>query len=86
MTDQTRCAAAHAEDPTPCEGPHDAVRIVDQLGAETLACVHHGARLYASLDRPRVYPMPGHDQAALEVYTRAQGIEPFEWMRNRADQ
>ena len=76
-----RCPAAHPEDPSPCEGPHDAVRIVDQHSTEVLACIHHGARLYASLERARVYPTPGNDGAAIEVYRRAQTIQPFEWMK-----
>ena len=80
-TSFTRCPAAHPEDPSPCEGPHDAVRVLDQQGAEALGCVHHAARLYASLERPRVYPTPGNDGAALDVYRRAQTIEPFEWMK-----
>lgn len=57
------------------------VRVVDRSGAELLACVHHGARLYASVDDPRVYPLPGHDGEALEVYYRAQRLEPFPWLR-----
>lgn len=81
-TPEQRCGAAHAKDPTPCEGDPAAVRVVDREGAETLACVHHGARLYASIDQPRVYPMPGHDGAALTVYNRAASIEPFAWMRS----
>lgn len=81
-----RCAAAHTEDPTPCEGPHDVVTVIDQHGTETLGCVHHGARLYASLVRPRVYPTPGNDGAAIEVYNRAQTTRPFPWIEeNRND-
>ncbi|MFD5319341.1 hypothetical protein [Streptomyces sp. NPDC127098] len=55
------------------------VRIVDQHGTSVLACVHHGARLYASLTGPRVYPTPGNDGAAIEVYNRAQTLPPFCW-------
>lgn len=76
-----RCPAAHPEDLSPCEGPQDAVTVVDRQGAEALGCVHHAARLYASLDRPRVYPSEGHLGAAVEVYRRAQQLKPFGWMR-----
>ena len=74
-----RCAAAHSEDPTGCEGPMAAVRILDALDSEVTGCVHHGARMYASLLWPWVYSMPGHDGAALEVYRRAQFTPPFAW-------
>jgi hypothetical protein len=77
-----RCPATHAEDPTPCEGGQ-VVRVVDQQGTSVSGCVHHGARLYASLIRPHVYPLPGHDGAALEVYKRAQDLPPFPWMDRR---
>lgn len=77
-----RCPAAHDEDPTPCEGPV-VVRVVDQLGTETTGCVHHAARLYASLDRPRVYPLPGHDGKAIEVYNRGHETLPFAWQAER---
>lgn len=80
MSAPDRCVAAHIEDPTPCEGPREAVRVADRIGGSVLACVHHGARLYASLDGARVYPQPGHDGAAIEVYYRAQRLRPFPWM------
>lgn len=79
MPGASRCPAAHVEDPTGCEGPQDAVRILDMAGTETLACVHHGARLYASLVRPRVYPA-AVTSAALAVYTRAHTTPPFAWV------
>lgn len=85
MSAAARCAAAHDADPTPCEGPQDAVRIVDRYGSEVLACVHHGARMYASLIGPRVYPMPGHDGAAIEAYQRAQDLPPFCWLPRGGD-
>ncbi len=74
----TRCPAAHPEDPTPCEGPADAVKVIDQHHSEVRGCVHHAARLYASLVGPRVYPV-AVESAALEVYYRAQRTEPFAW-------
>lgn len=80
-TDPAWCETAHAEDQSPCEGPLDAVRVVDQLGAEALGCVHHGAVLLALLGGGRVYPGPGHDGGptggAIEAYQRAQRLAPF---------
>jgi len=77
-----RCEAAHRDDPTGCEGAQDAVRIIDQHGTETPACVHHGARLYASLDKPLVHTGTVH-RAALAVYYRAQSTPPFAWHTER---
>lgn len=76
----TRCAAAHAEDPRPCDGPGDTVRIVDRAGAEVAACPLHGAVLLASLDRGRVYPLNGPDGAAITVYVRARALPPFDFL------
>jgi hypothetical protein len=59
------------------------VRIVDQHGTGVDGCVHHAARMYASLIGPRVYPLPGQDGAAIETYTIAQGLEPFPWVSER---
>lgn len=84
-TDEGRCPAAHVDDPDPCEGP-EAVVILDEHGDEARACVHHGARLYASLHRPRVRPLSGHDGIALEVYYRAQHTAPFAWITDRRGQ
>ncbi|GGO55332.1 hypothetical protein GCM10012287_46390 [Streptomyces daqingensis] len=53
------------------------MRVIDQHGSEATGCVHHAAVLYASLVRPRVYPSPGHTGAAIEVYRRAQMLQPF---------
>lgn len=74
-----RCAAAHVEDPSPCEGARAVVRIVDQHGGEATGCVRHAPVMYASLTRARVFPSPGHKGAATEVYIRAQALEPFAW-------
>ena len=78
-----RCAAAHAEDPRPCEGRPDAVRVVDAGGAEALACVLHGAVLLASLADGRVYPAAGPDGTAIDVYKRAQELPAFSWESSR---
>ncbi|MCD0483451.1 hypothetical protein LO771_13825 [Streptacidiphilus sp. ASG 303] len=75
-----RCPAAHPEDPTGCDGPADAVTIHDRHGAMVTGCVHHGARLLASLDGGQVHPgtVPG---AALDAYCRATVLPPFCWLR-----
>ena len=79
MTGVGRCPAAHPEDPAPCEGPV-VVQVTDAFGGEVVGCVLHGARLYASLTDPRVYPLPGAAEgAAIEVYRRAQALPPFAW-------
>jgi hypothetical protein len=83
-----RCAAAAEvyRDTDPCEGDQEAVRVWDseripdeteRYAGGTLACVHHGARLYARLRYARVYPAtPGReDTPALEVYHRAQNLK-----------
>ncbi len=84
-----RCAAAHRDDPTPCEGPQDAVEIrsrfmsrardADTVGV--LGCVRHGAHMLASLDGGRVYPGPGDTagHAAIDTYKQAQTTPPFAW-------
>lgn len=71
-----RCAAAHAEDPTPCQGPHDAVTALDAHGAGAAGCEHHAARLLSSLDGGRVHcgSAPG---AAIRVFKAAAGMPPF---------
>lgn len=83
MIPPVRCEAAHPDDRTRCEGP-PAVTILDLLGTEVTGCVHHAARMYASLESPRVYPLPGHDGAAFTVYQRAQTIRPFCWLEEGA--
>ena len=88
MTTTDRCATAHPKDTTPCEGPRDAVSLVHKVGTETLGCVHHAARMYASLVDPHVYP--GRDDheagaAAIEVYYRALDILPFPWLTEKAE-
>jgi len=71
-----RCAAAHPDDRSACEGPADAVRIVDPAGFWMYGCVRHGAVLLACLERGRV--LPGSvEGAAIEVYQRAQTLLPF---------
>ena len=101
MSESTmRCAAAHRQDPTPCEGPGDAVLIRDAaMGRRrsdddergVLGCVHHGARMLASLEGGLVYPGPSNDSsgprggAAVEAFNRAQDLKPFAWMHEGGD-
>lgn len=59
------------------------MRVVTQDRAKDFGCVHHAARLLASLAGSRVYPGPGAPEtAAIEAFNRAQTIEPFAWTRN----
>ncbi|UQA93001.1 hypothetical protein [Streptomyces halobius] len=75
---QGRCAAAAAEDPTPCEGSYDDATIIDRNGAEVAGCIHHCARLLAGLEGARVHPfvLARH---ALDIYSRARELPPFAW-------
>lgn len=73
-----RCAAAHTEDPSACEGSPDALRIVDRTGAAVSGCVRHGAVLMASLEGGRVYPATVQG-AAIETYERARVLRPYEF-------
>lgn len=75
-----RCPAAHPEDPTPCDGP-PVVTVLDATNAGAKACEHHGARLLASLDGGRVYPLPdAPDGAAIRVFKAADSTHPFPWV------
>ncbi|KUN70329.1 hypothetical protein AQJ46_17650 [Streptomyces canus] len=78
--DHPRCPAAHPQDPTACVGPV-AVTVLDATGAGADGCEHHGARLLASLDRGRVYPLPdARPGAAVRVFTAADTLRPFCWI------
>jgi hypothetical protein len=75
-----RCPAAHPQDPTGCNGPV-VVTVLDKHNAGANGCEHHGARLLASLDGGRVYPLPdAPEAAALRVFHAADTIRPFPWM------
>jgi hypothetical protein len=73
-----RCAAVHPDDASPCDGPGDAVQIVDRTNAEVAGCVRHGAVMVASTASARVYPgtVPG---AAIEVHRRAATLRPYQF-------
>ena len=74
-----RCPAAHPEDPTPCVGPI-VVTILDKTNAGAKACEQHGARLLASLEGGRVYPLPDAPEgAAIRVFKAADTTHPFPW-------
>lgn len=75
-----RCPAAHPDDPTPCGGPA-VVTVLDQHNAGANGCEHHAARLLASLEGGRVYPLPDAPEgAAIRVFKAADGIRPFPWV------
>jgi hypothetical protein len=85
-----RCQAAEQlpGDTDPCEGDMEAVKIFEssrpipeqaKAPGGTLACVRHGAKLYARIhpSRSLVYPVGGPNrpgQCAITVYKRAQEI------------
>ncbi|MGQ5649487.1 hypothetical protein ACUJ8H_05400 [Streptomyces sp. EKR5.2] len=80
MSVDRRCPAAHPDDPTPCVGPV-AVTVLDALNAGADGCEHHAARLLASLDGGRVYPLPDAPPgAAIRTFTAAGSIRPFCWL------
>lgn len=73
-----RCAAAHPQDRSGCEGPGDAVRVVDRAGDEVAGCVRHAAVVLASVEGAGVYPgsVAG---AAVVVFERARSLRPFQF-------
>ncbi|MYV42919.1 hypothetical protein GT030_29650 [Streptomyces sp. SID1328] len=84
MTD-ARCPAAHPEDPTPCDGP-PVVTVLDAHNAGANGCEHHGARLLASLEGGRVYPLPDAPEgSAIRTFKAAADLRPFPW-RGDAEQ
>jgi hypothetical protein len=64
--------------------------ILDATNAGARGCEHHGARLLASIEGGRVYPLPDAPEgAAIRVFKAADSIRPFPWVegpRTRADQ
>lgn len=77
-TRQNRCLAALVADPRPCEGQTDVVRVIDQTGQGTPACLLHGAVLLASLNGGRVRPAQDGPSATTVVRGRARAMHPFD--------
>lgn len=75
-----RCAAAHTEDPTACQDQHGVVQVVDGVGGQVTGCVHHTARMLASIDGARAVALPGHEGAAAEARRRAAALPAFAWL------
>ncbi|MFD8469071.1 hypothetical protein ACFV10_28685 [Streptomyces cyaneofuscatus] len=71
-----RCAAASLEDLTPCQGPHDAVTVLDGTGNVATGCEHHGTWALASSEGACVEPgsVVG---AASRAYAASQAIRQF---------
>ncbi|MBO8186296.1 hypothetical protein JW592_12570 [Streptomyces sp. DW4-2] len=78
-----RCAAADEADPTPCEGRRTAVTVLDRNGVQHTGCIHHTARLLASLEGARLHPSAAALPWACEVYCRAAQLPPFAWQVGR---
>ncbi|KES07332.1 hypothetical protein BU52_10020 [Streptomyces toyocaensis] len=79
----SRCPAAHREDPTPCDGPL-VVTVRDASHGAASGCEHHGARLLASLNNGRVFPLPDAPEgAALRVFKTAATLRPFAWLEGQ---
>ncbi len=81
-----RCQAAQLADPRPCQGPTEAVQIVDQTNVSTPACLLHGSVLLASLERGRVYPLNGADNSAIvkgQDEVLSCGLESSWWADSR---
>lgn len=79
MTDTSRCQAAHPEDPTPCQGPGDAVTVSDRSGNSADGCEHHAARLLASLEGGHLEPGTV-EGAAIRVFESANRTRPYPWL------
>ena len=78
----SRCRAAHPDDPSPCTGPQEAVTVLDRSNAGATGCEHHAARLLASVAGARVFSHPEHHGAATRVYEAACDLRPFAWFED----
>lgn len=67
----TRCELTTDGEPS-CDRP-PVVRIVDRTGASRQGCDRHGVRALRAIADSRVYPLPGHDGAAIAIYLTARG-------------
>ncbi|WP_234339941.1 MULTISPECIES: hypothetical protein [Streptomyces] len=55
--------------------------VLDAQNVGADGCEHHGARLLASLNGGRVFPLPDSPPgAAIRVFKAAAGIRPFCWL------
>ena len=92
------CVAADPMDMPPCEGPTDAVVVTEisslgvlghvGQGEGLTACVHHGARILASMVDGRVDPGTGNTTgrtgwptACIEVFVR-EALPGAVWLRS----
>lgn len=82
MAARARCSAAHPDDSSGCDSAPTSVRVVDSLGHEALGCIHHGARMLASIVGARVLP-GASGGAAIQTFNRARGTAPFSWLIER---
>jgi hypothetical protein len=73
-----RCECAHPDDPTPCQGPLDAVTVLVGDSNTVPGCEWHAARMLASLEAGRVHPGTVL-LAAARVYLAAAELPPFAW-------
>lgn len=87
-----RCPAADPADPTPCEGPPDAVAVTEmsdlgvldhvRKGEALAACEYHGARVPASMVDGRVDPGPAGSGPCVAVFAWAKTLRACEWLRS----
>lgn len=65
------CALAPEHEPR-CAHPA-VVTVADRTGATVPGCSHHAARALRGIFLGRVYPLPGHAEAAIAVHREAFG-------------
>src|SRR5690625_1593082 len=69
-----RCPAAHTQDDRECDGPPDAVEVIDRHHNRIPGCVRHAATLKAVLDsRAVIRVLNGGDDAATRCAAIAAG-------------
>lgn len=72
-----RCAAAHDDDRSPCEGSPHAVEVVTKFGHHCHGCLWHGTILFASLSQALLYPViedPAAVGALRRIAPRLRGL------------
>jgi hypothetical protein len=56
------------------------VTVLDRHNAGADGCEHHAARLLASLEGGKVYPLPNAPEgSAIRVFTAAGTLPPYAW-------